>query len=39
MSNMKNQFVQIEYEMFKVYFNIVMQNVLGVITEAKQVDT
>ena len=37
MSNMTNQFIRIESEMFKVYFKTVMQNVLGVTTEDKQV--
>jgi hypothetical protein len=36
-SNLKNQCIWIESEMCKVYFQIVMQNVLGVNTEAKQV--
>ena len=34
---MKNQFIRTESEMCMVYFKIVMQNVLGVTTEAKQV--
>lgn len=35
--NMKNQFIRNEFEVCKVYFKTVMQNVLGVTTEAKQV--
>jgi len=34
---MKNQIIRTEFEMCKVYFKIVMQNVLEVTTETKQV--
>jgi len=37
MSNMKNQIIRTEFEICKVYFKIVTQNVLKVTTESKQV--